>query len=88
PVGRELGELSELAWSGGRKGRETIDRFLSEVKGWLKPGGRVLMVQSSLSGVRETIRRLKGEGFRVRIAGRRRLFFEELFCLEAWLPEG
>ncbi|MHC1586069.1 MAG: HemK2/MTQ2 family protein methyltransferase [Candidatus Hecatellaceae archaeon] len=73
------------AWSGGPTGREVIDRFLSEVKGRLKPRGKILLVQSTLSNVSETVRVLEASGFNVRVLGRKQFFFEELFCLEAEL---
>jgi len=44
----------------------------------------VLLAQSSLANVGETVRRLRAEGFRVRILARKRLFFEELCCVEAF----
>ncbi|PKL71223.1 MAG: methyltransferase, partial [Methanobacteriales archaeon HGW-Methanobacteriales-2] len=48
----------DAAWDGGEDGRKVIDRFLSDVKGHLNPGGRVQLVQSSLSDINETIEKL------------------------------
>jgi release factor glutamine methyltransferase len=45
------------AWAGGVTGRQVIDRFISEVPKHLKPTGRVLLMQSTLANVDETVRR-------------------------------
>jgi release factor glutamine methyltransferase len=74
--------LVEAAWIGGKKGREILDKFLAGVKTWLKPDGRIIFVQSSITGLKETIRKLKTQGFRVRILAVEKLFFETLFCIE------
>lgn len=52
------GEL-DAAWNGGPSGREVIDRFLCEMKDHLNPGGKVQMVQSTLSGNEETLENWK-----------------------------
>lgn len=73
------------AWCGGEKGRKVTERFIHGIAGFLKPKGRVLLVQSSLAGIEETRRKLRAEGFSVRTVGKRRFFFEVLVCLEARL---
>lgn len=65
-------------WSGGADGRRVLDPFLSALPSHLSPGGRALFVQSSLSGVEETLRRVRG----VRILSRLKLSFEELLVME------
>jgi release factor glutamine methyltransferase len=70
-------------WSGGRSGRGVLDPFLSELPLHLSPGGRALFVQSSLSGVEESLRRLGEGGLEARILKRLRFFFEELVLVEA-----
>lgn len=50
----------DAAWNGGPDGRDVIDRFLEDVKNHLNPGGKVQLVQSSLSNVEKTLKRLKG----------------------------
>jgi release factor glutamine methyltransferase len=73
------------AWCGGKKGWEVTERFIREVGCFLKPRGRVLLVQSSLGGIEETVRRLQAVGFSVRTVEEKRFFFETLVCLEARL---
>jgi release factor glutamine methyltransferase len=61
-----------------------IDRFISEVSAYLSPVGRVLLMQSNLAGVDETLERFALRGMSARVLARRRLpFFETLFLIEA-----
>ena len=60
------------AWEAGRDGRALLDRFCPAVAAHLTPGGRVLMVQSSLSGERETLAALAGTGLDAEVLVRRR----------------
>lgn len=67
----------EKAWDGGPDGREIIDRFLDKAEKYLKPGGRLLFLQSSLSGKKETLEKLE-ENFEVKIK-KKKFSFEEIF---------
>ena len=75
--------LIDYAWSGGKGGREVIDRFVQQAPKHLKPGGRILLVQSSLSDVEETLRRLRKQGLQARIVAERESFFETITLIEA-----
>ena len=78
------GELNK-ALSGGKDGREVIDRFIKEVKKYLNKGGKILMVDSSLDTTKKTIDMLEEKGFKVRILETKKMFFEELSVIEAVL---
>jgi len=78
--------LIEYAWSGGKKGREIIDRFIQQVSKHLKPGGRVLLVQSTLSDVEKTIREFHKQGLQARVIDERKTFFETITLIEALKP--
>ena len=82
PRDEELGTMLDRAWEGGPDGRSIIDQFLNELSRHLKPQGRVLLVQSSLSNVKKTIHRLKKNGFIVETLSKK-LPFEELFLVRA-----
>ncbi|HLE75982.1 MAG TPA: HemK2/MTQ2 family protein methyltransferase [Candidatus Bathyarchaeia archaeon] len=43
------------AWFGGATGRQVIDHFISEVPKHLKRTGRILLMQSTLAGIDETL---------------------------------
>jgi release factor glutamine methyltransferase len=79
----------EYAWSGGLNGRQVIDRFICEAPKYLKKSGRVLLVQSTLSGVNETLQKFEENGFKVRVIAERNMpFFEKIVLFEAKLLEG
>jgi release factor glutamine methyltransferase len=73
----------ELAWDGGEDGRRLTERFIKEVQDYLEPNGRVLMIQSSLSGYEETVRSLSSRGFQVKTLAEQKLFFETIYLIEA-----
>ena len=52
------------SWAGGANGREVVDRFISEVPAYLKPNGRVLLMQSTLTGVEETLQKFSEQGLK------------------------
>jgi release factor glutamine methyltransferase len=79
------GLLNE-AFDGGPDGRRVLDRFLLGFDRHLRPGGRLLLVQSSLNGDDKTIRALGALGYSTSIAATESFFFERLFLLESAKP--
>jgi release factor glutamine methyltransferase len=72
------------AWAGGANGREVVDRFISEVPAHLKPNGRVLLMQSTLTGVEETIQKYSEHKLTAKVKAELKLpFFETLTLIEA-----
>ncbi len=68
--------IKEKALDGGKRGRELIERFLSEYKQHLKPGGIALLVESSFSGYQKDV----GSG--AKVIAKAHYFFEDLVVLE------
>jgi len=86
PVERErCKDWAEYAWSGGKEGRKVIDRFIAQVKRYIKPNGRLLLVQSTLSNVEQTLKRLREEGFAAKKAAERKAAFETITLIQATL---
>ncbi len=82
----ENGDRSWLgsAWSGGASGRELSDRFIAEASEHLDPTGEVLLMQSSLSGIEETMRSFSRKGLNARVVASRHLpFFETILLISA-----
>lgn len=77
PADEDIKDIEDLAYNGGENGRQTIDQFLSQVEKYLNPGGRVYLLQSSLSGIDVTCSPLK-KNYSFDIIARKKLFFEEL----------
>ena len=65
------GEADERAWAGGA---QLIERFLTEARDHLEPGGSILLIYSSLS---EPDMR----GYKVKLLEEIGQFFEKLFCV-------
>jgi release factor glutamine methyltransferase len=63
------------AWDAGPDGRLLIDRICAAAPTVLRPAGRLLMVHSHLSGVEETLTRLRAAGLHAEIVDRTRLPF-------------
>jgi release factor glutamine methyltransferase len=69
------------AWTGGVTGRQVIDRFIYQVPKYLKETGCILLMQSTLSNVDETLRSFVGEGLKASIIAERPLPFFETIAL-------
>lgn len=80
-----IGDKLDAAWDGGEDGRRVIDLFLNEVKDYLNEGGRVQLVQSSLSDNEKTLERLEKMGFESSITASERFFFEEIVVITGYL---
>lgn len=71
------------SWAGGANGRQVIDRFISQVQPHLKTSGRVLLMQSTLANVEETICKFGEHQLEARVKAERKLpFFETLVLIE------
>jgi release factor glutamine methyltransferase len=80
----EASSWIERSWAGGVNGREVVDCFISDVPAHLKPYGRVLLMQSTLTGVEETIKRFAARGLSAMVKAELKLpFFETLTLIEA-----
>lgn len=66
---------------GGKKGREVINKFLTQFPGQLLSGREVLLLISSLNVPLEIINLLKSKNFSVKVIAKKKLFFEELLVL-------
>jgi release factor glutamine methyltransferase len=72
------------AWAGGATGRQIIDRFISEAPRHLKRAGRVLLMQSTLADVNETLRSFERGHLNAKVVTEFSLpFFETVVIIEA-----
>jgi len=77
-------EAIDLALVGGASGREVLDKFIEEVTEYLKPKGIVQIVQSSITGIEETLEKLKSKGLNVKITAREHYFFEDIVVISGY----
>jgi len=75
---QELAER-DVALEGGKKGYETIVRFLESANAFLSADGVVLLLFSSLSGKDHIEQSIRQNLFEFRELGRLHIFFEDLF---------
>jgi release factor glutamine methyltransferase len=81
---REENSWLELAWVGGKTGRFVIDRFMAQAPQHLVTDGVILLMQSNLADVNQTIQKAEAEGLQVRVAAKMPLsFFETIVLLKA-----
>ena len=72
------------SWAGGANGRVVLDRFIPQVPSYLKPHGRVLLMQSTLTGIEKTINAFAKQKLRAVVIAEQQLpFFETLSLIEA-----
>jgi release factor glutamine methyltransferase len=80
----ESGTWIGRSWAGGADGRQVVDRFISEVGAYLKPQGRVLLMQSTLTGVEATLQAFAKNNLKAAVISKQKLpFFETLTLIEA-----
>jgi len=72
----------EYALDGGETGRVVIERFARDVAGVLAPGGRILLLVSSLTGIREIERLFDANGFLATVAQQQEIEGEVLYVLK------
>ena len=63
------------AWDAGRDGRIVLDRLCAEAPRRLRPGGRVLLVQSEVADVPRTLEQLADGGLAPEVVARRAVPF-------------
>jgi release factor glutamine methyltransferase len=81
---REGDSWLERAWVGGVTGRQVINRFIREAPKHLRRRGHVLMMQSNLAGLDETLQAFEEKGLRASILIKRDLpLFESLALVRA-----
>jgi release factor glutamine methyltransferase len=72
-------EESKLATTGGKKGSEVVNRFLTEAKNHLTSKGRILLLTSSLT------EGIEWNGWNKKEIGKKKLFMEQLSVWELTL---
>lgn len=71
------------AWDGGLNGRTVIDKFTGEAPEYLRESGKILLAQSTLTDVRETLSNLRNAGLKSTIIAHKNLHFETIVIIRA-----
>lgn len=75
------GHWIDRALDGGESGRETVDRFIADLSGHLLPGGRALLLISSLTGLDEVRGAAAAARLWAEVVAEEGCFFERLYVL-------
>jgi len=70
------------AWAGGSNGRKVIDRFVMDAPNFLAAGGKIQLVQSSLSDVNRTIKMFSERNLRAMVVAQVKVAFERIVLVE------
>lgn len=71
------------AWAGGATGRQVIDQFITQAPLHLRRGGKILLMQSTLANVQETIEQFVAQQMHTASVAHLDLpFFETLYLLK------
>ncbi len=76
-----------LAFDGGESGRDTIVQFLRDLRPHLRPGGRALMLISTLTGVGKVIEEASRHGLDSQELTSESHFFEKLIVLRLTISQ-
>ncbi len=71
------------AWAGGPNGRKIIDQFVVDAPHFLADGGRIQLVQSSLSDVNRTLKAFDEMTLEARVAAQVNVPYENIVLIEA-----
>ena len=71
------------AWAGGPDGRTVIDRFIGDAPSFLAEGGKIQLVQSSLSNVDKTVQMFNERNMKAKVAAQVKVAFESIVLVEA-----
>jgi len=71
------------SWAGGLAGRQVIDRFIREVPKHLEKNGRILLIQSSLGNIDETLEKFRNAELKAQVIAQKRVSFETIVLIQA-----
>jgi release factor glutamine methyltransferase len=75
-----------FAFDGGKDGRKILDPFLARFDRFLKPGGSLFLVQSTLNNPKKTEKKLNVLGYSSETVEKEDFFFESVFIIKATKP--
>ncbi|MBI2075898.1 MAG: methyltransferase [Candidatus Aenigmarchaeota archaeon] len=76
-------DSDDKTYSGGKSGREVIEKFIKQAKNHLNKNGKILLLISSLTGEQDVLSLFHTCSFKTKIAAREKIPWEELLVIEA-----
>jgi len=71
------------SWAGGSSGRQFIDRFIVDAPHYLKSNGKILLVESSLSNIDDTLKKFWEGGLEAKVVAEKKVAFETIVVIQA-----
>jgi len=71
------------SWAGGPTGRQLIDQFIAQAGRYLKRNGKILLVQSSLTNIEETLEKFLQAGLEAQVIAEKKVDFETIIVIQA-----
>lgn len=71
--------IEDKALYGGKKGHEVLGKFFAQVRDYMNPACRILIVFSSLTDKKKVDEMIKEHGFSFKELERKHIFFEDLY---------
>lgn len=76
-------KIVDVSIDGGKDGIEVMEKFIKHSSRIISKSGTIVFVLSTLSKYNKIIRILNKMNFKVKMIDKRKLFFEEIFVIEA-----
>jgi release factor glutamine methyltransferase len=76
-------EKKDITYWGGKTGREVVERFIKAAKPFIRTGGEILLLISSLTGEKEVLALFHENGFKAEIVRKQKIPWEELIVIRA-----
>jgi len=70
-------------WAGGPTGRRLIDRFIIKAPHYLKRNGKILLIQSSLANIDETLEKFPEVDLTAQVIAEKNVAFETIVAIQA-----
>ncbi len=78
----EEDEPKDISWTGGKKGREIIDKFIINVGKFLKKNGKALFIQSTINNIEESLKLIDKMRLKGKVIMKKKFLFEEIVVIE------
>ncbi len=84
PGKRDNSNMEEKSWVGGEKGNETLINFLEKADKHLKKSGFILLVFSSISGIKEIFDKINGKNMEYHVIKEEKVDWEKLLLVKCY----
>lgn len=76
-------DIDDITVAGGEEGIETTKRWFDQCTRLLNDKARIFFVASNLANLDALLQHIDGRGFEANIIAKKKLFFEEIFVIQA-----